>query len=353
MTREKINPATWSAQERELAISMRAESSNREIAKEVGKTPKAVERFFDRIGLTKEQAIENQLGKNSRFNSNNRKQTQNTNLTTTWGDPMIVRSLDLEFGHSTSVCPVAIIPDVHAGIEDMRCIELVCKIIEKARPVAVIYLGDLVDFGMLSSFLNPPERILKAQEEIDVFHKIDRMVASAAGKNTRRYAILGNHDDRVYKMLCGNPAIASLRNMQIDSLLALDSKWNKLPNFQLIEDEIVWRDRFVFKHGEKVSGMSAYSARKEMSSERCSGISGHVHRVGVYCETRRGKPFAWYEGGCVCSLDPPYMKTKPNWQHCMNIGYFSGDQKTDFFTMNQIVISNYQAIINGELLSVK
>ena len=101
----------WTAQAREQAVRMRAEYPVSQIAEEVDKTPKAVERFFERIGLTKEKAIEKELSRTTKLNPNTRLKGAFTNLKTTWGDPLMVRRLEIEFGAATDIVPVLILPD--------------------------------------------------------------------------------------------------------------------------------------------------------------------------------------------------------------------------------------------------
>ena len=247
----------WTPQQREEAVRMRADHSVRDISTAVAKSPKAVERFFERIGLTKGAAVSQELSTNTRFNPDAKMRPAFTGLKTTWGDPLLVRKLDIEFGHRTPVVPIVIPPDIHAGIEDMKAIELACKIVEKIKPVSIVYLGDNVDFTMLSTFAVAPDKILKAQEEIDTFHKIDRMLQSAAGSQTRRYWLLGNHEDRMYRQMCAAPGLSSFRGLQMEALFGLDKDWKVLSNLQIVEEEMSWRNRFIFKHGKAVSGFSA------------------------------------------------------------------------------------------------
>jgi hypothetical protein len=210
-----VQSNSWTAQQREQAVRMRAEHSVTVIAEQVNKTPKAVERFFERIGLTKDKAIEEELSRTTKLNPKTRLKGAFTNLQTTWGDPLMVRRLDIEFGAATPIVPVLIVPDIHAGMEDMKAIELTCMVAREIPPVAVIYLGDNVDVTQLSTFDTVPSRITALQAEIDKFHEIDGMIADAAGRQTRRYWIMGNHEDRCYRVACANPKLSSLRGMQM------------------------------------------------------------------------------------------------------------------------------------------
>jgi len=358
MEKEAKASSAWKPAERELAIELRAKSSIREVSlalKAAGynRSPKSIEKFFERIGLTvgdakikagivTPAAVVDELDAIYNY----------VPLQTTWGEPMIVPNVSVEFGQGTPVVPVIILPDIHAPFHDPRAIELTCKIIELIKPVAVIYLGDNVDWHQISKFDKDPDRILTIQAEVDSFHGVDRSIMSAAGRQVKRYYILGNHEDRLRRYHAAHPEVCKIRGLQFDALLGLGPNQKIIPNLQLVEGEVNWRDRFIAKHGKVVSKWSAWSAQKEHMAEHQNGISGHTHRAGDYYMTQRGRTQKWTESGCLCSLSPSYM-SNPNWQHAVTIGYFNGDGKNDFFHTNLIVFSKYQAIVNGTFLSVK
>ena len=351
------NSPGWLPAERELAIRLRAEHSIRDVSRILktegyNRSPKAVEKFFARIGLTVNGAKIQAGTLTPPIVEDADIAYHYTPLKTTWGDPMIVPNKSIEFGQGTSVVPVVFLPDIHAPFQDDRAIELACKIIELVKPVTIIYLGDNVDWHQISKFDKDPIRLLGLQAEIDKFHEIDRMVSSAAGKQVRRYYILGNHEDRLRRYQSEHPEVSQVRGLQFDSLLGLGPTFQTIPNLQLVEGEINWRDKFIAKHGKIVSKWSAWSAQKEHMAEHQNGISGHTHRAGDYYMTQRGRTQKWTESGCLCSLEPIYMRN-PNWQHAITVSYFNGDGKNDFFHTNLIVFSKYQAIVEGHYLSVK
>jgi predicted phosphodiesterase len=358
MGKETKPSSAWGPAEQELAISLRAKSSIRDVSlglKTAGynRSPKAVEKFFERIGLTVRDAkVKAGVLPVAIAPDEMAEIYSHAPLLTTWGEPMIVPDLSIEFGQGTSVVPVMILPDIHCPFQDNKAIELACKIIELVKPVTVIYLGDNVDWHQISKFDKDPDRILTLQAEVDKFHEVDRMIMSAAGKHVKRYYILGNHEDRLRRYHSEHPEVSKVRGLQFDSLLGLGPTMKTIPNLQLVEEEINWRDRFIFKHGKIVSKWSGWSAQKEHMAEHRNGISGHTHRAGDYYMTQRGRSQKWTESGCLCSLEPTYMRN-PNWQAAVTVGYFNGDGTNDFFHTNLVVFSKYQAIVEGQYLSVK
>lgn len=352
--------SSWAPAERELAQRLRATHSIREISKALDengfdRTPKAIEKFFERIGLTREDArkeagLEPDDGDPVDLLEEIYKQGF---VKTTWGEPMLVTDKKVEFGHNTSVVPVVFLPDIHVPYQDDRAIELACKIIEAVKPTTVVYLGDNVDWHQLSKFNKDPDRITQVQNEIDTFHRIDRDIMSAAGMGIPRYYILGNHEDRLRRYQCEHHEISKVRGLQFDAMLGLGPTYQVIPDLQIIDGELNWRDgRFIAKHGSVVRKWPGYSARAEIEKENTSGISGHTHRAAVCPWTTRGSVVSWYESGCLCGLDPQYVRN-PNWQQAVTVGYFNGDRHTDFFHLDLILFSKYQAIVNGQHLSVK
>lgn len=343
----------WTPAEKELAVANRADKSIKEItqvleANGFKKTPKAIEKFFERLGLTKEKA---RITPKNETKAGPKASYVDMDLKTTWGDEFYVKNLKIEFGKASKVAPIAIIPDIHAPFHDEKAIELACKALEIIRPVALVYLGDNIDWAQLSSFDKDPERITSSQKEVDKFHEIDKMFVDAIGKDARRYWLIGNHEERLNRYLCSHPEISGLRGMQLSSVLGLDKKFKQLQNLQIIEEEINWRDRFIFKHGSAVRQYSGVTARAELDKEHINGISGHTHRAGAYYLTHRGRMLTWFEGGCLCQLEPTYMKN-PNWQHAISIGYFNADGSSDYFHIDQIIFSKYQAVVNGNYIRV-
>lgn len=346
--------AGWTAAEREIAVGLRGKMSYKGISKaleEAGysRTPKAIERFFSRIGVNMQD--EDYTVNESRVKGRELPQAHFKPLKTTWGSPMLVNKLELEFGKATSLVPVMIIPDIHAPLHDPKAIEIACKIAELVKPVALVYLGDNVDWVQLSKFDKDPHFVTEAYSEVSAWQSIDREFQSAVGEHCRRYYILGNHELRLRKYIMANPALVGFRGMQFDAILGLDPDFRPLNNLQFIEEEISWRGgKFLFKHGDVVRKWASYTARAEMEKEMTNGISGHTHRAAQYYLTNRGQTKVWTESGHLCTMEPEYMRN-PNWQQAVTVGWFNGDGSNDFFHVDLIPIVKHQAICMGHYLS--
>ena len=66
---------------------------------------------------------------------------------------------------------------------------------------------------------------------------------------------------------------------------------------------------------------SGYTARALVEKLGISLIQGHVHRMGTHYKTLAKREIVGYEGGCLCNLNPTYLK-RPNWQQGFILVYF-------------------------------
>lgn len=349
--------SAWLPAERELAIRLKGTMTYKGISESLARagynrSPKAIERFFHRIGADALRDAEDAAPEEVILPTTGEVFVPYKPIQTSWGAPMLTQKLrGIEFGKGTDLVPVVVLPDIHCPFQDMKAIELACKIIDYVKPVAVVYLGDNVDWSQISKFDRDPHRLTLTAHEVFEWKKVDRMVALAAGEGTRRYYLLGNHELRLRRYHCAHPELVGFPGMQFDAILGLDEDFNVIPDLQLVEKEINWRNRFLFKHGNKVRKFASYSAKAEMEHEMTNGISGHTHRAAAYTITNRGKPKVWVESGCLCDLDPTYMDN-PNWQQAMTICWFNGDCKNDYFHPDLIQFVNHQAVALGKFFSV-
>ncbi len=222
--------------------------------------------------------------------------------------------------------------DWHCPYHDEKALEVAlafCKLIQPQ----IIIIHEAHDFYSLSSFDKDPNRINSLQEEIDQVTKYFWALRKLCPKS--RIILLGsNHLYRLRKYLWRQaPAFAGLRSLEIPKLLDLDT-------FKIeYKDTFTFRD-VLFKHGNKVSSHSAYTAKKEFEKEGMSGVTGHTHRLGQYYATKRGGSYTWIESGCLCDLNPEYIEGTPDWQH--GISLVSFEPKGKHFYAYPIPIVNYE-----------
>lgn len=214
--------------------------------------------------------------------------------------------------------------DIHFPFENTTSLEKATRFLIKYKPHYLVLLGDIVDCYSLSRFDKDPRRILSLQTEFDLATMWISFISTAL-PTTKIIYIEGNHERRLQKYLNSHPEISSLRTLTIPQLLHLDElNVPYVKNFTL-------GDLF-FTHGEVVRKHSGQSARGEMEVNDTSGISGHTHRLSHFFKTTTHRDLQWLEAGCLCSLEPTYLDTKPNWQNGFVFGSIKkGKAKVDIY----------------------
>lgn len=203
---------------------------------------------------------------------------------------------------------VIVIPDLHIPYHDKA--KLAIALADAKDADHVILIGDLIDAYSVSSYDKNPARKDTLQDELDqakaVLHEL-----RASNPTARIDLCDGNHENRLVRLLWQKaPALASLRSLSVAELLGLDDlaiTWHSRSGFKAYG----WR----FKHGDVVHQKAGYTARKEMESHRCSGVSGHTHRQGVARITdKEGVSDEWWEAGHLCQPASAEYVANPDWQ---------------------------------------
>lgn len=232
---------------------------------------------------------------------------------------------------------VFVINDVHVPFQNNTMIEGVVNLLEDEQPDEIILNGDMVDFYDLSSFDKDPSRIDNLQNELDILSAMLHIFRSACPDAKITY-VVGNHEDRLRKYLWKKaPALNSLRSLKLEEILKTDEL-----GISLVKKYVL--NGFTFVHGEIVRQHSSYSAKAEYDKRNCSGMSAHVHRLGVYYKTTSSGTFGWWENGCGCNLDPEYVE-EPNWQNGFAMVYFDDNA----FDVHQIYVNKGKFRFNGKV----
>lgn len=205
------------------------------------------------------------------------------------------------------------IGDIHFPFANPYALRVAIDFIVGYKPKYLLLLGDIVDCYSLSRFDKEPKRILSLQKEFDLASAFLTELRDNL-PNTKIIYIEGNHEKRLQKYLNSHPEISSLRTLTIPDLLGLDSiEVEYLPNYHLFD--------LFFTHGEIVRKYSGQSARGELDKNDYSGVSGHTHRLSHYFKSTPHRDLQWCEAGCLCSLNPVYLDSRPDWQN----GFVYGD----------------------------
>lgn len=213
---------------------------------------------------------------------------------------------------------VAFPTDEHYPFQDERARSVALQIVHDFKPDIRIAGSDALDFYAISRFDKDPRRlkISGLQDEINQWTKGQHEWKSAYSK-AKVFFLRSNHDDRLQKYLMRHPEMYDLKALQLPALLGLNAlgiEWEhdkgENANYELLVD-----NRLLIIHGEIARKYSAYTAKAmmEQESHQVSILSGHTHRMGSYYMRTRFGVIQAHECGCLCSLNPGYVRN-PNWQ---------------------------------------
>jgi predicted phosphodiesterase len=242
------------------------------------------------------------------------------------------------------------ISDLHVPYHDPFAWGLLLNIVEIIKPTKINLAGDMLDFYQLSTFDKDPAVIEdgRLQENLDQWFRMVRLLQRIAPEGCIYEYIPGNHEDRLRRYLMRNPELYGLRALELSALLRLDELGIKSSD----EEIEVIPGLLIVKHGSIVRKESAMSAKGELDRERhaISTITGHTHRLGTHYATTRSRVVKAHENGCLCLLNPEYVKN-PNWQqgltmtthfggelfHVEDIPFFNGGEHIKAIVLGDVV----------------
>lgn len=237
----------------------------------------------------------------------------------------------------------AFLSDIHIPYQDKSAVAVTLDFLKWFGPDSIYILGDLLDCYGLSSFDKNPDRLLSLPDEFDQGYQFLLKLRL----QHRRATIVfqeGNHEDRSRKFLWKNPVISKLPEIQIPSLLKLDSL--NIDHYPY-QSQLQWHG-LVLEHGDRVLKHSCYTAKAMLESRGRSGLSGHTHRLGAFYKRDLNGVQVWFENGSLCDLSPEYALT-PNWAHGFSVGYaLDGDER---FHVVQIPVLSGRIYFDGRVWS--
>lgn len=225
---------------------------------------------------------------------------------------------------------IAVLCDSHNPFQDKTVLSLVEDFLTELQPDVLLYNGDMNDFYQISKFDKNPSRIDKMQDDIDdtkaMFKRHREICPNAVMK-----LLDGNHEDRLERYLWSSaPALSSLRCLEIEELFGLkEFEIEHIP----YECGLMINEIFLVMHGTIASVHSGYTAKRMYEKHGGNGLCAHVHRLGSFYKRDRFGTWGWWEGGCLCRLDPDWIMN-PNWVQGFNLVHFQGKR----FWVEQIAI---------------
>uniref|UniRef100_A0A6M3IH50 Putative calcineurin-like phosphoesterase n=1 Tax=viral metagenome TaxID=1070528 RepID=A0A6M3IH50_9ZZZZ len=211
----------------------------------------------------------------------------------------------------------------------------VLEFLKDFKPHITVIGGDAHDFPSLSSWVSDQSRTLDGgtiKENLDDLNEnVLKPVRRAVGNGEMVY-LEGNHEWRV--------RLAAQQRPDIRGLIELERNIPKDIEFLPMNVPYRANSNLVFIHG-LVKGMGAtiYHARRTVEAYHRTVIYGHYHTFQTHMTVSPVDVEDYYMGisvGCLCDLNPDFMKNKPNaWAHGFCFGYL---EKDDTFQIDPIPI---------------
>jgi len=218
---------------------------------------------------------------------------------------------------STTSEIVAVVSDIHFDLHDVPTWRAFKKWCATVRPSKIVFLGDVVDLGMISSYrghkddpINAIGQIKVAVKEINNLYKYTNEIIYMEG----------NHEARWDKIIV--PTIP--QSLAGAEGLSLKDQFYA----QGLDEEVVWLREdlltrgvdcgpFVLRHGHNqcrgFGGGGKYIAGNKIDKNMGQSESfGHHHKAQLYCKTALGRTAVAVANPCM-TVNHHY-DIDPNWQ---------------------------------------
>lgn len=203
--------------------------------------------------------------------------------------------------------------DVHMGAQDDYVLNAKIAFMRDFKPDCYIENGDLYDFWSISRFDKEPEKWLdiggRLQEEFDVASDHWQEVCNIS---KRVEYILGNHEDRLNRLVKANQGLFKLRALNWHTLAGIPQRVKIHPYGTRIKIGPVG-----IEHGDKIGGAGAkYRAEWALSNRVGENtVFGHWHLSQTMHKTVLGKVYFAHGLGHQSDLKKQKYASNPNWTH--------------------------------------
>lgn len=247
---------------------------------------------------------------------------------------------------------VLIIPDIHVPYHDTKALAVLEKFMASQKWDVVVYLGDLLDFDMISSFnalnLRENETRRMMEDYITANETLDRHQAIVRKRNKKAKFIFleGNHEYRVQRLIDYNPPLEGL--IEVPGSLHMEKRGMKwVPNWST--GELYKVGHLYFSHGNYIT---KYHAAKMADTYGVNIAYGHVHDFQYHPKQIWGKNksiMAQSLGFLADESKLKYMKAGPsNWMQGFGIAEVREDGD---FSLHPIQMVNYKFSYGGKTYS--
>lgn len=244
---------------------------------------------------------------------------------------------------------VAVLPDIHAPLEERNVLRAVLDCVKFERPDLLIQLGDLVDFNSISRFDVAAEKdLIGFNQEVEGGKNVLDQIDGVVPKRCRKVILKGNHCKRpeMYRLNRWDKNVQAIlgipRMPNMEELLELKKR-----RWEFYQYGSVFKfGKCLFKHGGFVN---IHHALKNVTRWFETVVYGHTHQWQVHCVTGRDRlPVAGMSIGTLSRFDLPYLYGEPpnGWVHMFMMMDFFRDGT---FTPHPITIINGRFAYNSRV----
>jgi len=244
-----------------------------------------------------------------------------------------------------------VLGDIHIPYHDPVALNMVYDFIEVEEFDLVILIGDIEACYEMSKFAKDKVRGIHFADEALIVKANLRQLRKSVGPDARIVYVCGNHEHRLQSFLMKDGrALQGVEGNTIPEVFGFKEfgiQWVPC-NAEKFHDTY-WQFEgyeILFGHFNRLAKHSAYCAKNIVDDYGISLIQGHVHSMGFHeRKMERGYVGGW-ENGCLCDLNPIYMKQK-NWMQGFHIVHFETPGR--FFDVEAVRIINHQFMYGGQL----
>lgn len=235
---------------------------------------------------------------------------------------------------------VAIVSDIHFDMHHEPTWRAFRKWHSDVRPSKTVILGDFLDLGMMSKYVQEMNAPLHAIPQIKMFVQ----EANALVQECKELIVVeGNHDERWNKLVFGNAphVLQNALGLTLEEQCRMQGLSKKV---KWVHEDTVTKGvkcgPFVLRHGHNQAGR--FGSAKHLAANRLtktmgtSEVFGHHHRAQVYCQTALGRTAVAVCNPCMTG-DHEYNKD-PDWQRGFTILELYGPD--NMFASPYLVIMN-------------
>jgi len=198
---------------------------------------------------------------------------------------------------------VFVFADSHAPEFDEVATRCAIKLGQFYKPDLILGLGDIGEYGSVSSFSKGKPKLLEGMRIKDDVESATAYLnlMSTINPKAEKVCLLGNHEARVEKYIQENP--------QTDGLVSVRTEYEKV-GWQTIEENIPYSicHKLIAIHG---INWGKYAAAKHLEMYSKSVLFGHIHKPQSFAHSfYDGVKMSW---ACPClgDLNPNYLRNKP------------------------------------------